>query len=114
VRKAANQLRQSFCKDFALTQRIAAEEFAHAEDQLDTATTAWDISHSSAIPAVKRARWVATQGTAGCEMRRDDRDMHLVFAGLDVLNLHPLGKREQGIAFHHDLISLSTPSHEFL
>jgi hypothetical protein len=47
-------------------------------------------------------------------MRRDDRDLYLVFAGLDVLNLHPLGKREQGIAFHHDLISLSTQSNEFL
>src|SRR2546425_11164196 len=35
----ANQLGKSLRKDFALTERIAAEEFAHAESQVGTATT---------------------------------------------------------------------------
>ena len=47
-------------------------------------------------------------------MRRDNRDAHFIFAGLDLVNVHSIGKREQGIAFHHDLISLSTSSHTFL
>jgi len=46
-------------------------------------------------------------------MRRDDRDADFVFASLDLVNLHPFGKREQRIAFHHDLVSLSTQSDEF-
>jgi len=58
-------------------------------------------------------RWVTAQGTAGGGMRRDDRDAYFVLAGLDLVNLHPLGKREQRIAFHHDLVSLSTQSDEF-
>ncbi len=45
-------------------------------------------------------------------MRRDDRDAHLVLAGLDLVDLHPFGKSEQRIAFHHDLVSLSTQSDE--
>ena len=58
-------------------------------------------------------RGVTTQGTAGRGMRRDDCDADLVLAGLDLVNLHPFGKREQRIAFHHDLVSLSTQSDEF-
>ncbi len=58
-------------------------------------------------------RWVTAQGTAGRGMRRDDRDAYFVFASLDLVNLHPFGKREQRIAFHHDLVSLSTQSDEF-
>jgi hypothetical protein len=46
-------------------------------------------------------------------MRRDDRDADFVFASLDLVNLHPFGKREQRIAFHHHLVSLSTQSDEF-
>jgi hypothetical protein len=46
-------------------------------------------------------------------MRRNDCNAHLVFASLDLINLHPFGKREQRIAFHYDLVSLSTPSDEF-
>ena len=56
---------------------------------------------------------MAAQGTAGRGMRRDDRDADFVFASLDLVNLHPFGKREQRIAFHHDLVSLSTQSDEF-
>ena len=59
------------------------------------------------------ARRVTAQGTAGRGMRRDDRDADFVFASLDLVNLHPFGKREQRIAFHHDLVSLSTQSDEF-
>lgn len=47
-------------------------------------------------------------------MRRDDRDTHLVFADLDLVNMHPFGKKEQQMAFHHDLASLSTSSDEFV
>src|SRR5437879_4049885 len=47
-------------------------------------------------------------------MCRHNRDTHLVFADLDLVNEHSFGKRKQGIVFHHHLISLSTPSHTFL
>ncbi len=46
-------------------------------------------------------------------MRRDDGDAHLVFAGLDLINLHPFGKGKQWVSFHHDLVSLSKQSDEF-
>src|SRR5690242_16135771 len=74
----ANQLRHSFGKDFALTQRIETEEFADAEDQLDTATTTGNISHASTIPTMNGGRRGAAQRTAGGRMRRDDRNLHLV------------------------------------
>ena len=109
----ANQLGKALRKDFSLTERIAAEEFAYAENQLDTTTSTGGISHRSAIPAMNGGRWLTAQGTAGRGMRRDDRDAYFVFASLDLVNLHPLGKREQRIAFHHDLVSLSTQSDEF-
>jgi hypothetical protein len=37
---------------------------------------------------------VRAQGTAGRGMRRDDRDAHLVFAGLDLVNLHLIAEEE--------------------
>ncbi len=46
-------------------------------------------------------------------MGRDDSNTHLVSAGLNLVNLHSFGKREQRIAFHHDLVSLSTQGDEF-
>jgi hypothetical protein len=112
-RPGANQLGKALCKDFALTERIAAEEFAHAESKLDMTTTTGGVSHRSAIPATNGGRWVTAQVTAGGGMRRDDRDAYFVLAGLDLVNLHPFGKREQRIVFHHDLVSLSTQSDEF-
>jgi predicted kinase len=108
-----NQVWKALRKDFALTEPIAAEEFAHVESKLDTTTTTGGISHRSAIPAMNGGRWVTAQGTAGRGMRRDDRDTDFVFASLDLVNLHPFGKREQRIAFHYDLVSLSTQSDEF-
>src|SRR5215467_15609480 len=92
---------------------MVAEEFAHVESKLDTATTTRGISHCSAVPTMKGGRWVRAQGAARCGMRRDDRDAYFVFAGLDLVNLHPFGKRKQRMAFHHDLVALSTPSDEF-
>jgi hypothetical protein len=109
----SNQVRKALRKDFALTQRIAAEEFAHAESQLDTTTTTGDISHRSAVPAMNGGRWVTAQGTAGHGMRGDDRDAYFVLAGLDLINLHPFGKREQRVSFHRNLVSLSKRSDEF-
>src|SRR6266487_3876997 len=108
-----NQVWKALRKDFALTERIVAEEFAHVESKLNTTTSTGGISHCSAIPAMNGGRWVTAQGTAGGGMRRDDRDADFVFASLDLVNLHPFGKREQRIAFHHDLVSLSTQSDEF-
>ncbi len=58
-------------------------------------------------------RWVTAQGTARRGMRRDDRDAYFVFAGLDLVDLHPFGKGEQRIAFHHGLVSLAKQSDEF-
>ncbi len=58
-------------------------------------------------------RWVTAQGTARRGIRRDDRDAYFVFAGLDLVDLHPFGKGEQRIAFHHDLVSLTKQSDEF-
>jgi hypothetical protein len=109
----ANQRGKPLRKDFALTAQIAAEEFAHAERKLDTAASTGGIAHRSAVPAMNGGRWLTAEGTTGGGMRRDDRDTDLVFAGLDLVNLHPFGKREQRIAFHLDLISLATSSNEF-
>jgi hypothetical protein len=83
-----NQVRKALRKDFALTEGIATEEFAHAERKLDTTTSTWSISHRSAVPAMNAARWVRAQGTAAGGMRCDGRDAHLFFAYLDLLNLH--------------------------
>jgi hypothetical protein len=47
-------------------------------------------------------------------MRRHHCDTRLIFTDLDLVNKHSFGKRKQGIAFHHHLISLSTLSHTFL
>jgi hypothetical protein len=110
----ANQVGKALAsRFFARHPWIAAEEFAHAERQLDTTTRTRGISHRSTVPAMNGARWVRAQGTAAGGMRRDDRDVHLIFAYLDLVNLHPFGKREQGIAFHHDLVSLSIQPDEF-
>src|SRR5205823_8864646 len=81
--------------------------------KLDTAASTGGISHRSAIAAMNAGRWLTAQGTAGRGMRCDDRDAHLALAGLNLFNLHPFGKREQRIAFHYDLVSLSTQSDEF-
>ncbi len=54
----ANQVRKALCKDLALTERIAAEVFAHVESKLDTATTTRGISHRSAVPTMNGGRWV--------------------------------------------------------
>jgi len=82
------QVGKTFRKDFALTERIAAEEFAHAERKPDTTTSTGSISHRSAVPAMNAARWVRAQGTAAGGMRCAGRDAHLLFAYLDLLNLH--------------------------
>src|SRR5260370_42077173 len=64
--------------------------------------------------AVNGARRLRTEGTAAGGMCRYHRDAHLAFAGLDPVNIHSSGEREQGIVFHQDLISLSTSSHTIL
>src|SRR5260370_27600179 len=56
------------------------------------------------------ARWATAQGTAGRGVRCDDRNVHSRGAGLHLGDLHPVGKREQWVSFHHDLVSLSTQS----
>ncbi len=56
------------------------------------------------------ARWATAQGTAGRGVRCDDRNVHSRVAGLHLVDLHPFGKREQWVSFHHDLVSLSTQS----
>jgi len=43
-------------------------------------------------------------------VRCDDRNGHSRVAGLHLVDLHPFGKREQWVSFHHDLVSLSTQS----
>ena len=50
-----NQIWKALRKDFSLTERIAAEEFAHAESKLDIATTTGGISHRPTVPAMNGA-----------------------------------------------------------
>src|SRR5260370_27479948 len=59
----ANQVRKALCKDLALTERIAAEVFAHVESKLDTATNTRAISHRLAVPTINVVRLLTAVGS---------------------------------------------------
>src|SRR5947209_11628431 len=63
---------QAIHKDLALAERIATEEFAHREAQLDSASCTGSITQDPPIVALHGGRRERTKGTASCGMRCND------------------------------------------
>src|SRR5450755_4037394 len=87
-------------KHFTLAEWVATVELANREHKLNTATSARNITHASAVMILDGRGRFRTERTARRRMRCAHRNHQASFRDLDLINEHALGKWKQWCSFH--------------
>ena len=90
------------------TERIAAEEFAYHEAEVNLLSSTGNITHLSAIGAMNERGEFAAKRTSGRRVRSNDGDEQASLSDLDLLDQHPFGKGQEERFFHVTLTDQAT------